>query len=98
MLSFRPERSAVEKPAFQPTPPTRPHKATTRASSLFAAVIIFIALATTPAHPQGCAQCQDNTAATPPKTQAAYRHAIILLTLTAAGLFLTTLAVFKRHR
>jgi hypothetical protein len=50
------------------------------------------------AHPQGCTQCLDNTAATPPRTQAAYRHAIILLTLTAGGLFLTTLALFKRHR
>lgn len=50
------------------------------------------------AHAQGCTQCLDNTAATPPKTQAAYRHAIILLTLTAGGLFVTTLALFKRHR
>jgi hypothetical protein len=47
---------------------------------------------------QGCTQCLDNTAATPPKTQAAYRHAILLLTLTAGGLFVTTLALFKRHR
>ncbi len=47
---------------------------------------------------QGCTQCLDNTAATPPRTQAAYRHAIILLTLTAGGLFVTTLALFKRHR
>jgi len=49
-------------------------------------------------HAQGCAQCQDNTAATAPRTQAAYRHAIILLTLTAGGLFIGTLALFKRHR
>jgi hypothetical protein len=49
-------------------------------------------------HAQGCTQCLDNTAATPPKTQAAYRHAIILLTLTAGGLFVTTVALFKRHR
>jgi hypothetical protein len=51
-----------------------------------------------PAQAQGCTQCQDNTAATPPKTQAAYRHAIILLTLTAGGLFVGTVALFKRHR
>jgi hypothetical protein len=50
------------------------------------------------AHPQGCTQCLDNTAATPPKTQAAYRHAIILLTLTATGLFAATLVIFKRYR
>jgi hypothetical protein len=28
---------------------------------------------------QGCAQCLDNTRATPPAVQAAYRHAIYLL-------------------
>jgi hypothetical protein len=50
------------------------------------------------ARPQGCTQCQDNTAATPPKTQAAYRHAIIFMTVTAGTLFLGTLILFKRHR
>jgi hypothetical protein len=62
--------------------------------------ILFTALTLSPplAHPQGCAQCLDNTAATPPATQRAYRHAILLLTLTAGGLFVTTLALFKRHR
>jgi hypothetical protein len=49
-------------------------------------------------HAQGCTQCLDNTAATPPATQRAYRRAIILLTLTAGGLFATTLILFKRHR
>ena len=51
-----------------------------------------------PTHAQGCTQCQDNTAATPPKTQAAYRHAIIFMTVTAGSLFLGTLILFKRHR
>jgi hypothetical protein len=51
-----------------------------------------------PIHAQGCAQCQDNTAATPPKTQAAYRHAIILMTVTAGGLFAGTLFLFRRSR
>jgi hypothetical protein len=50
------------------------------------------------ARPQGCTQCQDNTAATPPKTQAAYRHAIIFMTVTAGSLFVGTLIVLKRHR
>jgi hypothetical protein len=67
---------------------------------LFAAVLgaglLFGAGA--PAHGQGCAQCLDNTAATPPATRRAYRHAIILLTVTAGGVFVTTLALFKRHR
>ncbi len=50
------------------------------------------------ARPQGCTQCRDNTAATPPATQAAYRHAILLMVSTAGGLFLTALILLKRHR
>ena len=62
-------------------------------------VIVFTALTLgpPPTHAQGCTQCLDNTAATPPATQRAYRRAIILLTLTAGGLFVTTLALFKRR-
>jgi serine protease inhibitor ecotin len=82
----------VEKSAFQLSPPARTLRRITLTAILFAATL------TTPAHSQGCTQCLDNTAATPPKTQAAYRHAIILLTLTAAGLFAVTLVIFKRYR
>jgi hypothetical protein len=74
---------------------------TNKSSRLLALTTLLVALwllLPPPSHAQGCAQCLDNTAATPPKTQAAYRHAIILLTLTAGGLFVTTLALFKRHR
>jgi hypothetical protein len=60
-------------------------------------IAVFFPIAPS-AHPQGCTQCQDNTAATPPKTQAAYRHAIIFMTATASGLFLGTLILLKRHR
>ncbi len=67
--------------------------------TLITAILFAASLASPlPAHPQGCTQCQDNTAATPPTTQAAYRHAIILMTLTAGGLVLGTLALFKRYR
>jgi hypothetical protein len=67
--------------------------------TLIIAILFAASLASPlPAHPQGCTQCQDNTAATPPKTQAAYRHAIILMTLTAGGLFVGTVALFKRYR
>jgi hypothetical protein len=60
--------------------------------------LITTILALAPAaHPQGCTQCLDNTASTPPATQRAYRRAIILLTLTAGGLFASTLVIFKRH-
>jgi hypothetical protein len=85
----------VEKSAFQPTPkPLRKRPASLATIIVFAALL----LSPNPAHPQGCTQCQDNTAAAPPATQRAYRHAIILLTLTAGGLFVATLAIFKRHR
>ncbi|HEX3373537.1 MAG TPA: hypothetical protein VHS13_04960 [Edaphobacter sp.] len=72
----------------------------TKTKKILTALILFTALTLTPppAHPQGCTQCLDNTAATPPATQRADRRAIILLTLTAGGLFATTLALFKRHR
>jgi hypothetical protein len=61
-------------------------------------MILAAVLAISPAHAQGCTQCQDNAAAAPPKTQAAYRHAIILLTATASSVFLGSLFLFKRHR
>jgi hypothetical protein len=98
--SFRPKRSEVEKSASPPPPPTHPCRRTNTAKSLLLIPIIFTALTLSPppAHAQGCTQCLDNTAATPPATQRAYRHTIILLTLTAGGLFVTTLALFKRHR
>ena len=47
---------------------------------------------------QGCAQCLDNAAATPPQTQAAYRHAILLLISTAVLLFLAGVALLRRNR
>ena len=68
-------------------------------SRLWRTALIVAVLSIAPSlHAQGCTQCLDNTAATPPATQRAYRHAIILLTLTAGGLFVTTLYLFKRHR
>jgi hypothetical protein len=68
-------------------------------SHLWRILLVAATLALTPsARPQGCTQCQDNTAATPPKTQAAYRHAIIFMTVTAGTLFLGTLVILKRHR
>jgi hypothetical protein len=70
-----------------------------RRSNHFPAAALFAALSfATPLHAQGCAQCQDNTAATPPKTQAAYRHAIILMTTAAGGIFAGTLFLFRRYR
>ena len=60
----------------------------------FSCCLFFLA---TPAHAQGCAQCRDNTAATSPATQRAYRRAIILMSSAAAGFFLTTLILFKRQ-
>jgi predicted small integral membrane protein len=69
-----------------------------RSSHLLRIALVAMVLTIAPfAHPQGCTQCRDNTAATPPKTQAAYRHAIILMALTASGLFLGTVALLKRQ-
>ncbi len=82
----------MEKPASQQKP-------LTRRFNPFVIAAFFAALTfAPPLHAQGCAQCQDNTAATPPKTQAAYRHAIILMTVTAGGLFAGTLLLFSRYR
>jgi hypothetical protein len=102
-LSFRPDpeqakrvEGGVEKPASLLINSRR--KFTAR-KSLFAYALFAASLASPlHAHSQGCTQCQDNTAATPPKTQAAYRHAIILLTATASSVFLSSLFLFKRHR
>ena len=60
--------------------------------------VIFLALLTLTSalHGQGCAQCRDNTAATPPATQRAYRHAIVLLAVTAGAIFGGTLFLLKR--
>ena len=46
---------------------------------------------------QGCAQCRDNAAATPPSTQAAYRHAIALMVITAGTIFLAAVLLLKKH-
>lgn len=62
-------------------------------------ILLAALIAATPsAYPQGCSQCRDNAAATPPGTQAAYRHAIILLVVTAATLFTGTVVLLKRSR
>ncbi|MEO6910463.1 MAG: copper resistance protein CopC [Edaphobacter sp.] len=62
-----------------------------------AACLLFAALSPLSVHAQGCTQCLDNTAATPPATQRAYRHAIILMAVTASGLFIAALVIFKRQ-
>ena len=61
-------------------------------------IALLALLLTPPLHAQGCTQCRDNTAATPPSTQRAYRHAIALLALTAGGIFIGTVALLRRHR
>ena len=63
------------------------------AAALLATAIVFAPL---PAVGQGCAQCKDNAAATPPATQRAYRHAILLLTITAGGLFVVSISLLGR--
>jgi hypothetical protein len=89
----------VEKPASFPFASICP-RLTSAARRALVTSMVFAASLTSPLpiHAQGCTQCQDNTAATPPQTQAAYRHAIIFMTVTAGTVFLGTLILFKRHR
>jgi hypothetical protein len=68
-----------------------------RAIALYLALLLSPLLLTPPLQAQGCSQCRDNTAATPPATQAAYRHAIFLMIFAAGGIFLGTLILFKRQ-
>ena len=71
-----------------------------RIRRLILSVILFAAaaLAPLPSHAQGCSLCKDNAAATPPSTQRAYRHAILLLTITAGGLFVTAVSLLRRNQ
>jgi hypothetical protein len=64
-------------------------------STVFLAAALALPI---PIHAQGCTQCRDNTAATSPATQRAYRHAILLMSGAAATFFLVTLTIVKRNR
>jgi hypothetical protein len=66
--------------------------------TVFSALLFFALISAVPAFGQGCTQCRDNTAATPPATQRAYRHAIILMAGAACGLFVATLVLLKRQQ
>jgi len=59
--------------------------------------VITLALLSGNLHAQGCTQCRDNAAATPPATQRGYRHAIILLTVTAAAIFTGSVLMLRRR-
>ncbi len=63
----------------------------------FNALLFLALLSAVPAFAQGCTQCRDNTAATPPATQRAYRHAIVLMASAGCGLFIATLVLLKRQ-
>ena len=70
-----------------------------KSSHLWRTILLATVLTIAPsAHAQGCAQCLDNTAATSPKTQAAYRHAIILLASAGATLFIVGTFLLRRQR
>lgn len=51
-----------------------------------------------PVKAQGCTQCRDNTAATSPATQRAYRHAIALMAGAASVFFLVTVALLRKKQ
>jgi hypothetical protein len=65
---------------------------------LLACLLLLGSFAAPPAFAQGCTQCRDNTAATPPATRRAYRRAIILMTVTGGGLFVASVALLRRNR
>jgi hypothetical protein len=97
MSSFRPDPERVPSIEVDMKKPASLTNQKERVFRFAAAALFAGALTLSPRlHAQGCTQCQDNTAATPPRTQAAYRHAIILLTVTAGGLFAGTLFLFRR--
>lgn len=60
--------------------------------------ILLLLAASHTASAQGCSQCRDNLASTPPQTQAAYRHAILLLMGTGGGLFAASALLLLRYR
>ena len=80
-------------PNHLPKPPRQRTRQTLATTILLAATILI----PHPAHAQGCTQCRDNAAATPPATQRAYRHAIILLLVTGGSLFAATVTILKRN-
>ena len=47
---------------------------------------------------QGCAQCLDNTRATPPAVRVAYRHVILLMAGVGATLFIGGTLLLRRER
>ena len=61
-------------------------------------ILLLLLLTPKPAQAQGCAQCLDSTRATPPKVQAAYRHAILLLGGTGVTLFVAGALFLRNHR
>ena len=62
------------------------------------AALLFVLLLGRFIQAQGCSQCRDNTAATPVRTQHAYRNAILLLVGTALGITSTVLLIGRRFR
>lgn len=63
-----------------------------------AGLVLFVLCLAVPGYAQGCAQCRDNTAATPLATQHAYRNAIMLLAGAAIGIGSTVLLVGRKFR
>ncbi len=67
-----------------------------RRCGIFLSAALLFAAAPPVTWGQGCAQCLDSTRSTPPRVQAAYRHAIYLLG-GAAGTFFVAGTLFLRR-
>ena len=70
----------------------------THPALLRASLLLTLILTCSASRAQGCAQCQDSTASTPARTQAAYRRAIILMTVSAGSIFIGGVFLLRRHR
>ena len=61
--------------------------------------VLALAFAVAPmGRAQGCSQCRDNVSQSSPKTQAAYRRAILLMGGVATALFLGTIVLALHSR
>jgi hypothetical protein len=69
------------------------------ADHLRTSLLLLLVLLFTPAiHAQGCAQCNDQIAQTPARTQSAYRKAILVLVFAGTGVFTAAVVLMRRLR
>ncbi len=90
-----PRQKAFSNGPIRPGSPRRPLP-----RALLAGIIATASLSalSATAHPQGCSQCKESIAQSPPATRRAYRNAIATLTLAATGVCTATALCLRRYR